>query len=409
MIADGCCCSHGGRCACALKKEGSHLDPVPESDSDECSSGPSSVVNQARPRAHTTQSEGTGLTIFNNGHHKPAHKHNQMAHKCGLPYVVPRAHSIHGASTGNLANRSVDNLPHIGTIDALHSNSKIKDSIVSAQQEQRQIKSEHNSPTMSAGNFSQLNSQLPPLDLSAVDGFTDYNFPFCYDSSALPLATDFEAPIFSAGLSATSIDWSHYDGLDFNNNNNFATSEFSQAPSFTGFDFSSIDQPALTTTSTSGEISEVEDFGGFNDQKRPVRPNLATHQFGSDVSEFGEVNDGYRLSTASSFMGMPQVQMLASNDLGNLDIDDFLKGVTTNNGYVQANTSLPVTHNHVDHPKFTPTSSPFEDNCFQMPQMEDDEGLWMNNFSNSNNNNNLSMNTSTSAPSDLNNHNVWAQ
>ncbi|KAG0645943.1 Copper resistance CRF1 [Hyphodiscus hymeniophilus] len=366
-IADNCCCSHGGRCSCALKKE--HLDPVPESDSDEASLSSTPGTEGRRPRALTAQSEG-GLTVFSNGHHKPVHKNN-MAHKCGLPYVVPRAHSIHGPSPSGLANRSVDSLPHTSTIDALHSESHIKDSMVSAQQEQRMVKSEHGSPLMSAtSNLDQLNGLLPPLDLSNMA--TEYNF-----YSAMP---DPEQPLFSAGLSAASIDWSQYNGLDFNNEN-FAASSYSQAPSFTGFDFSSMDQPALTTTSTSGEISEVEDFGVVSD-KRAARPTLLNNHYGSDLenSDFGGDIDGYRLSTASSFLGMPQVQMLVSNNVEALDMESFMKGVPTADGF--SNHGLPA--NFGEDKSCATNISPFDDNTFQLSAEEENEAFWMNDFTSSN-------------------------
>ena len=387
--ADICCCTHGGRCACALKKE--HLDPVPESDSDEASlpTPPSTV---SRPRAHTVQSEGSGLTVFTNGHHKPAHKHNQAAHKCGLPYVVPRAQSIHGASPGGLANRSVDNLPHISTIDALHSDSHIKDSMVSAQQEQRMVKSEHNSPVFGSTNLGQLNGQLPPLDLSNLESFPSaYNFPLEYDG--LPAVSDIDQPIFSAGLSASSVDWSHYD-LDFSNDN-FAASNFSQAASFAGFDFSGIDQPALTTTSTSGEISEVEDF-------MPSRPSLVTPKYGSDLdnSDVGET-DGYRLSTASSYIGAPQAQMLASNDVGSLDIDEFLKGIVTSSSIAPSMTAVAQTTTYEEDSKLTPGA--FNDTPFPLAQTTDEEVLWMNDFST---NSTIPYN---SGNLEGNGQNVWAQ
>jgi hypothetical protein len=300
-----------------------------------------------------------------------------MAHKCGTPYVVPRAHSIHGASPGGLANRSFDNLPHISTIDALHGDSHIKDSMVSAQQEQRMIKSEHNSPIFGSTNLSQLNGQLPPLDLSSLESYPlEYSFP-SLDFDGLPAVSDVEQPIFSAGLSAGSVDWSHYDGLDFNNEN-FAASNFSQAPSFTGFDFSSIDQPALTTTSTSGEISEVEDF-------TPAQPSFVSRKYGSDfdASDFGE-SEGYRLSTASSYMGQPQAQMLASNDVALLDIDEFLKGIATSSSNISTvpaiAQSLPAT-TYEGTQKFTPVT--FEDSSFQLAQADDEDALWMNDFTSS--------------------------
>jgi len=375
-VADNCCCSHGARCTCALKKE--HLDPVPESDSDEASASSTPSNEKRRPRALTTQSDN-GLTVFTNGHHKPVHKNNKMAHKCGLPYVVPRAHSIHGPSPSGLANRSVDNLPHTSTIDALHSESHIKDSMVSAQQEQRMVKSEHGSPLLSpSSNLDQLNGLLPPLDFSNVNG--DCNFITTLDGfSSIP---DHEPPMFSAGLSSASIDWSHYDGLDFNNEN-FATSSYSQAPSFTGFDFSSIDQPALTTTSTSGEISEVEDFVQLSDNGA-ARPALVNNQYGSDfdASDFGEI-DGYRLSTASSYIGMPQAQMLASNNIGALDMDAFLKGVEAPQGY--SNNGLPST-TYAEN-KIGQTSSPFDDTTnFQLlPNEDENDSFWMHSLASSNN------------------------
>jgi hypothetical protein len=318
-----------------------------------------------------------------------------MAHKCGLPYVVPRAHSIHGPSPAGLANRSVDNLPHTNTVDALHSDSHIKDSIVSAQQEQRMVKSEHGSPILSpTSNLDQWNSMLPPLDLTNISG--DY-MP-CLDGFSN--VAD-EAPLFSAGLSAASIDWSHYDGLDFNGDS-FATSSYSQAPSFTGFDFSSIDQPALTTTSTSGEISEVEDFGSLGD---PVnsRPSLMNcNKYGSDfdTSDFGGEIEGYRLSTASSYVGLPQAQLLAGNNVESLDMETFLKGGLTSNRYPNTNRGLPAT-SYPDDGKIGRIPQ-FEDNANFSQLSADDDGFWMNNFPPSN----IPINEGCS---DLSEENLWVQ
>lgn len=368
------------------------MDPVPESDSDEASSSSAPSNERRRPRALTAQSE-TGLTVFTNGHHKPVHKHNNMAHKCGLPYVVPRANTIHGHSPSGLANRSVDNLPHTNTIDALHSNSHIKDSMVSAQQEQRMVKSEHGSPFQSpTSNLDLLNGQLPPLDLSALPG--EYHFmPHLDTFSAVP---DHEQPMFSAGLSSASIDWSHYDGLDFNNDN-FAPSNYSQAPSFTGFDFSSLDQPALTTTSTSGEISEVEDFLPLGENGS--RPNLLNTHYGSDYnSDFGGEVDGYRLSTASSYIGMQQAQMLAGND--GLDLDAFLKAAQTSGSY-DGNHGLPTSS--WDDGKMGPTSSPYNETNFHLLGAEDDsDTFWMNSFA-------PHGTIANNGHSDLPDDNVWAQ
>lgn len=364
---------------------------MPESDSDEASSA-SATANEKRPRALTAQSE-TGLTVFANGHHKPAHKHNNMASKCGLPYVVPRAHTIHGQSH---ANRSVDNLPHTNTIDALHSESHIKDSMMSAQQEQRMAKSEHGSPVMNpASNLDLLNGQLPPLDLSSLP--TDYNFlQFMDSNSAIP---DMEQPMFSAGLSSASIDWSHYDGLDFNNfsTDNFAPSNYSQAPSFTGFDFASLEQPSLTTTSTSGEMSEVEDFIPYSENAS--RPNLMNNQYGSDYnSDFVDEVDTYRLSTASSYIGMPQVQMLASNNLDTLDIDAYLKATQPTNSSYPSHHGLPASW---DDGKMAQTPSPYTDNYQGLTAEDENDVFWMNPYA--------SHGVANGGHSDLPEDNVWAQ
>ncbi|KAH8816178.1 hypothetical protein F5884DRAFT_852630 [Xylogone sp. PMI_703] len=389
--ADTCSCSHGTRCTCALKKE--HLDPVPESDSDGAAS--SSSIEKRRPRALTAQSEGAILTSFTNGHHKPAHKHNTMAHKCGLPYVPPKAHSIHGPSPSGLANRSVDNLPHTSAIDALHSESQIKDSIVSAQQEQRMVKSEHGSPIVSPiAGLDPTNSLLPPLDLSS-----DYGFLQNFDG---PSGME-DQPIFSAGLSAPSIDWSHYDGLDFNDSN-FATSSYSQAPSFTGLDFSSTDYSALTTTSTSGEISEVEDFGTLSDNGAS-RPSLLQHiKYGSDFdnSDIGGDMDGYHLSTTSSYIGIPQPQMLNTNAIEPLDLESFMKAPVSNDfTALGTNDGIPITSYANDSKEHLTT--PFEDNGDFQLIMTGGEGqaLWMNGFTT----NNVVNNGAVEAPED----NFWTQ
>jgi hypothetical protein len=320
-----------------------------------------------------------------------------MAHKCGLPYVVPKAQSIHGPSPSGLANRSVDNLPHMSTIDALHSESHIKDSMVSAQQEQRMVKSEHGSPLMGPSNLDLLNGHLPPLDLSNLP--MNYNFSQNIDGiSAIP---DNEQPLFSAGLSAASIDWSLYDGLDFNNDN-FAASSYSQAPSFTGFDFSSIDQPALTTTSTSGEISEVEDFGPVRDNGA-ARSTLLNNQYGSDFenSDFGGDIDGYHLSTGSSYIDLPQAQMLASNNVEALDMDAFLKGATTSDGY--ADNGLPSV-SYTEDGKLGQTPSAFNDNnTFQLLSAEvENEAFWMNDYTS----NNIGINVGRN---EVPEEHVWAQ
>lgn len=225
-------------------------------------------------------------------------------------------------------------------------------------------------------NLDQLNSSLPPLDLSSFP--ENYNFMQSMDSFSN--VADHDQPLFSAGLSSASIDWSHYDGLEFNNDN-FAS--YSEAPSFTGFDFSSIDQPALTTTSTSGEISEVEDIGPLGDPAT-ARPGLLNSQYGSDfdASDFGGDIDGYRLSTASSYIGLPQAQMLASNHVDGTDMDLFLKAVPTMNEYISGNDGLPAS-TYLEHGK-TARAQYDGNNGFTLLSVEEEnEAFWRSDFASS--------------------------
>lgn len=265
------------------------------------------------------------------------------------------------------------------------------------------VKSEHGSPAQCpTTNLEQLNGLLPPLDISSIP--SDYNFMQTMDGfTSVP---DQEQPLFSAGLSVASIDWSHYDGLGFNNNgDNFAPSSYSQAPSFTGFEFPGMDQPALTTTSTSGEISEVEDFGSLNEIGAP-RPSLLSTQYGSDfdTSEFGGEVDPYRLSTTSSFMGMPQTQMLARNDVENLDLDAFLEGVASSSERgAFANNWVP-TNPFLEDPKPVQAPSNFDDNVpFPLVSAEEENNaFWSTDFQASD----MSINRSQNGmPED----NIWAQ
>lgn len=119
-----------------------------------------------------------------------------------------------------------------------------------------------------------------------------------------------DAPMYSAGLSAASVDWSHYD-LSEMKGDSFTPSSYSQAgtQSFNGlFDFGSGSEhlPHLAnTTSTSGEVSEVEDFlpGGDDDY----------HGL-----------DGF--SRADSFIRPSGSVMANSADLTTIDYDSFYKG-----------------------------------------------------------------------------------
>jgi hypothetical protein len=122
--------------------------------------------------------------------------------------------------------------------------------------------------------------------------------------------SEVDGPIFSAGLSAASVDWSHYD-LGEAKPENFAPSSYSQAGahSFNGFDFGSGSEqlPRLAnTTSTSGEVSEVEDFMGNGD---------------------GDLDTGFG---TNSFIRQANI-VGSSTDLTSIDYDSFYNKSTESN------------------------------------------------------------------------------
>jgi hypothetical protein len=130
---------------------------------------------------------------------------------------------------------------------------------------------------------------------------------------------------------------------------------------------------------------------------------LLNNQYGSDFdnSDFGGDVDGYRLSTASSYIGMPQVQMLASSNVEALDMESFLKGVPAANAYPN-NHGLP-TSNYVEDNKFGQRTSPFDDSSnFQLLSAEDDEAFWMNSFTSN-------PTATNNGRSEMPEENVWAQ
>ena len=244
--ADSCCCNHGGRCTCCHKKEPPQLDTVPESESDKetrtssKTASPKAAVR--RRRANTAQSEGA-LSFDENGHHKPALKHTKVSQK-HTPYQLGRTNSARAAAA---SNRSVDNL-RTESRRARESSSG-----------SGAARAETDSPLLPPTSFGQLNGQLPPLDLSRIE----YQPYVANGFDMFSSVSDTDHALFSAGLSGTPVDWSHYD-LDFANRTaeNFAPSNYSQPQSYGGFEFNGSEQAPTLTTTNSGEASEAEDFLG---------------------------------------------------------------------------------------------------------------------------------------------------
>ncbi|KAG5922598.1 hypothetical protein E4U61_004929 [Claviceps capensis] len=261
-----CCCNHGGRCTCAFKKEPS-LDTVPETETNPdplnvAAARPKPAIR--RQRANTVHSDGL-MSFDSHGNHKSAAKHNRAALRCG-PYQLNRVNST--ASASSLGTNSDNMMYQDGSLrESFRQRSR-----AATAREPRRVKSETASPLMSSGSFTNLPNLpggLPPLDLSGID-YPPYVGKTTFEMFGSGVPSEVDGPIFSAGLSTTSVDWSHYD-LSEAKPENFTPSSYSQAgaQSFNGiFDFGSGSEqlPHLAnTTSTSGEVSEVEDFMGNGD------------------------------------------------------------------------------------------------------------------------------------------------
>jgi hypothetical protein len=224
-----------------VKKE-PFLDTVPESDSEHesqaVSSVPRSKLAARRRRANTVHSDGMLAT--------------DRKQRVG-PYQLSRANSANSATS---MGSSAESLTH-KTSDA-----RLREAASSRRREPRRVRSETASPLISGNGFGSGTGSLPPLDLSNIE------YPPYMANSSFDLfgsMSDADAPIYSAGLSTASVDWSHLDWSKANGDN-FAPSSYSQAGNQnynSMFDFGSGSEqlPRLAnTTSTSGDVSEVEDF-----------------------------------------------------------------------------------------------------------------------------------------------------
>lgn len=270
---------------------------MPESDSDgeaqDLSMAPRPKLAARRRRANTVHSDG-----FLGGDAMgavKATKHARGPSKC-TPYQLGRTNSAHGSTgLGLMADSRARN--------SLGGRSRAGSTIG-----QRRVKSEATSPLMTGSSFPQINGSLPPLDLSGIE-YPQYMPNSSFDLFGSTFASDPDGPMYSAGLSSASIDWSHYE-LGEANPDNFAPSSYSQtgAQSFNGmFDFGSGSEqlPHLAnTTSTSGDVSEVEDFMQGND---------------GDFDGFGSNN----------FLRQADV-MPPTTDLSSINYDSFYKGTDIN-------------------------------------------------------------------------------
>lgn len=316
------------RCTCALKKE--YLDPVPEIDLPLIP--PRRPTSSRKPRLLKADSDNS-LTVFTNGHHKPVHKHNDSAHQCGLPYKIPIPHSV---PSKECARRSTDSLPLIRKKEEIHS--QLHDSISSAQQEVRLVRSEHGSPEPRASRYRNDNGQLPPLDLS-YPGYNE-NAPGQYPEDYAQSPGGFEnyytsqedLPVLSAGASGPPVDWSAMDlPLD---NGGFST-VYSQPPSYASFEHSNVDRPGLTASS-SGEYSEVDDYIPNNNKHSPLGPDRTTRSASTSADELN-----YN-QYSSSFPDLSLASVHSPNNLSELDMHTFLRSTASPTVFEEPRGGMPL-------------------------------------------------------------------
>lgn len=322
-----CCCSHGARCVCSVKK--GPLDPVPEVDYE---TSAIASFSSRMPRLVTAQSE-TALMVFANGHHKPAHKFNDAAHKSGLPYTIPIPHSVPGKSNGSreIGHRSTDSLPLLGSAEK--SSQQFRESISSAQQEVRLVRSEHGSPNSRImPNYEGYDSPIPPLDIS--------NFPYAGYAVSSPIPDDYSyhsptgvenhfstphdevPPTLSAGLTSPVEAWS---ATDLPLGSSAYPRTYSQSASYTSFDHSNVGQPGLTTSS-SGDVSEAGDYTSHYP--------LNTEQAPATSSEI-PVAIAYPTSSGSPYI----TQQAATNPIDRIFIGNFINDIDT---FLQTPTASPT-------------------------------------------------------------------
>ncbi|KAI6888758.1 hypothetical protein KC363_g3224 [Hortaea werneckii] len=245
----GCCCHHGGKCSCAMmKKEAKKED----------STGTPPHGPAVKPRLETTKSEGS-ITKFENGHHKPVHRRNHLAHESGMPYKVPmpRAHTDENVKAK--ARRSADGL-------GLSKNKSFDPSALATGQNgsfsggRRLSKSEQPSPNFNATDsiFASFGPpRLSPVDISRFDRIPAQQHSASKSreqANVLPLE-----PL--SGIADQAFDpWSNMpsgDGSLMPTDNYFGAWP-------TGTDNVGLSQPALTAAS-SGTQSEIDEISGVDD------------------------------------------------------------------------------------------------------------------------------------------------
>ncbi|KFY31268.1 hypothetical protein V493_01260 [Pseudogymnoascus sp. VKM F-4281 (FW-2241)] len=207
-LADACCCSHGGRCSCASKKE--IVQPVLESDTDENSISTASADKRLPPH-DLTRSSIDHLTPFTNDHQIPLYPETEMALDGGLSFVVPGIGSNY-ASQSSLTNPSTDNHSSFSTVGTPLSFPHLQGPLANSHQESNlasltnmEHRPHQSHPLiMSSSSLESIEGQVPPYNDWGLENPSDsFNYPLDFDN--LASMAEIDQP------TSMSIDWSHYD------------------------------------------------------------------------------------------------------------------------------------------------------------------------------------------------------
>ncbi|EXJ72599.1 uncharacterized protein A1O5_03745 [Cladophialophora psammophila CBS 110553] len=303
-------------------------------------------------------------TIFTNGHHKPVHKFNDAHNQLGNPYKIPsRSNSLHGHR--EIAQRSTDSLPLTKFTKPFHE-SPLHTSITEAMQiVERKVKSEHNSPVLGPARlgakstiqdfnipqfdprayaYSPFGTDTPPTQSNSLQNsqnpsLQDLTLPERFPETwfmTYEQAHEYEPPAWARLNDGSSSDWTSFN-LDGHNglyslNKDNSPYMLSQQVAFQASELTSqINKVGIT--SSSEEPSEVEDqsppsnANQWGNERAIGNDRQTSLEAFNDFSSAGgdDASDRFRLSSASSYFGTPQANMLANDNLGSLDIDDYLK------------------------------------------------------------------------------------
>lgn len=263
-----CSCCHGGRCTCALKKESPPLDTVPEFPHPR--ERKSSI---GRPRLQATQSESS-LTTFANGHHKPTHKSH---------------HGIHGVSPYTIAGHADHHRHSFLDDDDVHP------SVPPRHRRMKSVSDKSSIDLLSLSRAYTTGNPLLSLDTSTLE-LTPRQ------PSAVRQATSRIHPGLSVNTNQAQFTIHENFSQDFLQSAGSDAHQFSAGlqpsagwPSFQQFELDWY--PGLTSSSSGDENDEFA--------LQTAQSLTGTGPLPSEASDLGD--DTYRLSAASSFIGLPQL------------------------------------------------------------------------------------------------------